>query len=146
MAEQSRLPLRLGKEPLTSTMTAWIKVRFTESQWVHFSFLTFLYLANTSFNLVLHPCYKLIYFHRAGWLGDWIMAVRKLLQDEFDQSYCFREDVAQLGGNKSCSTVCNWPFYIFLYLLYHGVPCWPSLRTCSITSLYITFLLTPSMK
>jgi hypothetical protein len=38
-----------------------------------------------------------MYFHRAGWPGDWIIAVRKLLCDEFDQSYCFREDVAQWG-------------------------------------------------
>ena len=46
-----------------------------------------------------------MYFHRAGWPGDWIAAVRKLLQDEFDRSYHFREDVARPGGNETGSTV-----------------------------------------
>jgi hypothetical protein len=36
-----------------------------------------------------------MYFHQAGWLGDWIAAARKLLCDEFDQSYRFRKDIAQ---------------------------------------------------
>jgi len=146
MAERSRLLLHLEKEPLISTMTAQIKVRFTKLRWVHFSFLTFLYLANTSFNLVLHSCYKLIYFYRARWPGDWIAAVRKLLWDKFDWSYCFRENIAQLGGNESCSMVYNWPFYIFLYLLYHRVSHWPSPRTCLIISLPIAFLSILSMK
>jgi hypothetical protein len=48
-----------------------------------------------------------MYFHRAGWPGDWIAAVRKLLWDKFDWSYHFREDVAQPGENESCLTVHN---------------------------------------
>jgi len=87
-----------------------------------------------------------MYFHRAGWPGDWIAAVRKLLWNEFDQSYHFREDVAWPGGNETGSTVCSWPFYLFLYWLYHRVPHWPSPRICSITYLHIAFLSIPSMK
>ena len=48
-----------------------------------------------------------MYFHRAGWPGDWIAAARKLLRDEFDWSYHFREDVAQQGGNEAGSMVRN---------------------------------------
>jgi hypothetical protein len=45
------------------------------------------------------------------------MAARKLLRDEFDQSYRFRENAAQSGGNEAGSLVCNWTFSLFLYLL-----------------------------
>jgi len=64
-----------------------------------------------------------MYFHRAGWLEDWIIAARKLLRDEFDQTYHFREDVAQLGENKAGLLVCNWTHFLFLYLLGLRIPC-----------------------
>jgi len=87
-----------------------------------------------------------MYFHRAGWLGDWIMAVRKLLRDEFDQTYHFREDIAQSGGNEAGSLVCNWTLFLFLYLLGLRIPCHWSLRTCLTTSPHIASLSTPSIK
>jgi hypothetical protein len=48
-----------------------------------------------------------MYFHWAGWLGDWIAAARKVLRDEFNQTYCFREDITQSGGNEAGSLMHN---------------------------------------
>ena len=42
---------------------------------------------------VLHPHHKLSYFHHAGWTNDWIATVKKLVQDEYDCSYCFWADI-----------------------------------------------------
>jgi hypothetical protein len=48
-----------------------------------------------------------MYFHQAGWPGEWITAARKLLRDEFDRSYRFREDITQSGANEMASAVHN---------------------------------------
>jgi hypothetical protein len=48
-----------------------------------------------------------MYFHQAGWPGEWIAAARKLLHDEFNWSYHFREDIMQSGANEMASAVCN---------------------------------------
>jgi hypothetical protein len=50
----------------------------------------------------------LTYFQRAGWTPDWIATAKKLVQDEFDRTYRFRDDVALATGpadtNDSPST------------------------------------------
>jgi hypothetical protein len=87
-----------------------------------------------------------MYFYRAGWLRDWIMAAKKLLRDKFDQTYHFREDIAQLEGNKAGSLVHNWTLFLFLYLLGLRVPHHQSPRTCLTTSPYIASPSTLLMK
>jgi hypothetical protein len=47
---------------------------------------------------VLHPRHKLTYFQRAGWAPKWITAAKKIVRDEFDRSYRFRDDVAMAPG------------------------------------------------
>ncbi|KDR69015.1 hypothetical protein GALMADRAFT_77909, partial [Galerina marginata CBS 339.88] len=46
--------------------------------------------------MVLHPQHKLDYFHRAGWIPEWIETAETLVRDEFNQSYKNR---AQGGGD-----------------------------------------------
>ena len=40
---------------------------------------------------VLHPRHKLQYFQRAHWDLEWVTAAEKILRDEFDRMYRFRE-------------------------------------------------------
>ena len=42
--------------------------------------------------LVLHPCHKLHYFQHAGWTSEWIATAKKIVRDEFDRTYRFRDD------------------------------------------------------
>jgi hAT family C-terminal dimerisation region len=42
---------------------------------------------------VLHPRHKTVYFQRAGWTVGWITTAKKLLRDEYDRTYRFRDDV-----------------------------------------------------
>jgi hypothetical protein len=53
-----------------------------------------------SFHPVLHPCHKLSYFQRAGWAPDWIATAKKIVRDEFDRSYRFRDDVVIATGSE----------------------------------------------
>jgi hypothetical protein len=50
--------------------------------------------------MVLHPCHKLSYFQRAGWAPDWIATAKKIVRDEFDRSYRFRDDVVIATGSE----------------------------------------------
>jgi hypothetical protein len=59
--------------------------------------------------LVLYPCHKVSYFQCAGWMAEWVGAARKIIQDEFDSSYHFQEEVMLTIGpentNKSSSVM-----------------------------------------
>ncbi|KDR68985.1 hypothetical protein GALMADRAFT_1352965 [Galerina marginata CBS 339.88] len=47
--------------------------------------------------MVLHPQHQLDYFHRAGWMLEWIGTADTLVRDEFNQSYKNRA----LGGEDN---------------------------------------------
>lgn len=51
-------------------------------------------LSANKFHSVLHPHHKLNYFRNAGWPTDWITTAKKLVRDEFDRNYRFRDDIA----------------------------------------------------
>ncbi len=38
---------------------------------------------------VLHPHHKFTYFEHSGWRPNWIVTAKKIVQDEFNCSYCF---------------------------------------------------------
>jgi hypothetical protein len=48
--------------------------------------------------LILHPYHKLSYFQHAGWTPEWIVSEKKIVQDEFDHSYCFQDDIVSAIG------------------------------------------------
>lgn len=48
--------------------------------------------------LVLHPRHKLTYFQRAGWTAEWIATAKKIVRDEFDRNYRFRDEVTLATG------------------------------------------------
>jgi hypothetical protein len=52
---------------------------------------------------VLHPRHKVSYFQRAGWTADWIAAAKKIVRDEFDASYRFREQVTLTTGPEKAN-------------------------------------------
>jgi hypothetical protein len=39
-----------------------------------------------------------VYFQRAGWTADWIAAAKKIVRDEYDRTYRFRDDVESATG------------------------------------------------
>jgi len=46
----------------------------------------------------LHPRHKLTYFQRAGWTPEWIAAAKRIVRDEYDRSYRFRDEVLEAEG------------------------------------------------
>ena len=44
---------------------------------------------------MLHPHHKLQYFQHAGWKADWITTAKKIVQNEFDSTYRFQDDVVE---------------------------------------------------
>ena len=84
-----------------------------------------------------------MYFHWAGWLGDWIMAARSCCIMNLTSLIALGRTLHKMKRVRWCVTKI---YFSFFYSLYHRIPYYWSLRTCSTISYHIASLSTPLMK
>jgi hypothetical protein len=97
MSPRSGLPLGSENKHSIGTMTERTTQSCIELPWVSHASLP-LGEQLIAIYSVLHPRHKLVYFQRAGWTAEWIAAAKKIVRDEFDRSYRFRDEVTLATG------------------------------------------------
>lgn len=69
-------------------------------------------LSSTDHFVVLHPKFKITYFHKENWQQDWIDTARQLLRDEWDKYYkpCIDVSFLEEAGTttNSSNSVSLW--------------------------------------